>query len=446
MMDCFFLNHEVRNAAAFTADCIAILAFFRSVDRRAWGFRHCLGWFFLLLMLPLFIPGIGIGQAIQGNLLGFLLQSLRMLMHWSAVCGYLFCCMEYNLTSTVYWSGFITAMYLEVQVLRTSLLVMVRTLGAAEQFLSITTYVCVLAEWGMIAIVIHQVRPIELQRIGHGRWIQLFLSLFLQIYIKWSLIVLDNASQSSSIQENAVLFAILAAIGVDQCLVSYEVSQQMKADQIRLRVEQVSLGYEVQNAKRALQTNNDMRRLYHDMENHLLAIQSMAGEGQNLQSYLKELLHQFEGYDSQVNTGNTTVDALLSEKIRRAALDGISFHIQLDISALYFVKMVDLVTIFGNAVDNAIEAVRMLPEQSERYIYIKSILQANMMVLRFENPYVGEIVRKGAQLMTGKESSTMHGIGLNSIETVASRYNGSIHTKFEGTDHWFVLTVLLPLQ
>lgn len=404
------------------------------------------GMVFFLLMLPLFIPGIGLEEATQGNLFGFLLQALRMLLRWGAVCGYLFCCKECRLASTVYWSGFITAMYLAIQALRTALLVTAHVLGSPEMLIAVTTYVCALAEWGMTALVIRQVRPMELQKVGRGRWLQLFLSLFLQLYIKWSLIVLDTASQSGPQQENVVLFAILAAFGVAQSLVSYEVSQKMKAEQIRLQVERVSLGYEVQNAKRALQTNNDMRRLYHDMKNHLLAIQSMAGRKQELQNYLKELLPRFEGYESQVYTGNATVDALLSEKIQRAALDGISFHVQLDLSELHFMKTVDLVTIFGNALDNAIEAVQMLPEQDERYIYVKSSIQANAMILRFENPYTGEIVRKGTRLVTGKEHASLHGIGLNSIETVAVRYNGSIHTKFEGTDHWFILTVLLPLQ
>lgn len=68
---------------------------------------------------------------------------------------------------------------------------------------------------------------------------------------------------------------------------------------------------------------------------------------EQVQQYLGELLPQFDGYESSVVTGNSVVDALLSEKIQRAALDGIHLNICLDLSKLEFIRSVDMITILA---------------------------------------------------------------------------------------------------
>ena len=318
--------------------------------------------------------------------------------------------------------------------------------GIPVEYAGIATYGAILAEWAMVWAVRRQIRPEEPPGEGwRARWFQLLIALFLQLYVKWSLIVMDAGTAAVAHRGSSMVFGLLATFGIAQSLIGHEINLRMRTERTRLQIEHVSLDYEIQNAKRALQTDRDMQRLYHDMKNHLLAIQAMSGSEGEIQAYLKDLLPQFEAYENRVYTGNATADALISEKMCRAALDGIQFNLQLDLRDLTFMTNVDLITIFGNAMDNAIEAVRLVPAVEERYVSIRSSRQADMVMLRFENPYTGQITGQDGRLRTKKRNAEMHGIGLNSIQTAAARYNGSIHTRFEGTDGWFILSVLIPI-
>lgn len=427
------LAHGVRNAAAFLSECGVLLFFFHHVGNRERDVRWWLGCAALLIIVPLYVPDLGTELALHASVQGFAMQAGRMLAYWGAVFGCLFGHKDYDVRDSVYWAGFVTVLYLTVQSLRTVLMTATQLAGIPEEYAGIATYGAVLAEWVMVWVVRRQIRPEEPPGEGwRARWFQLLIALFLQLYVKWSLIVMDSGAATVAYRGSSVIFGLLAALGIAQSLVSLEVNLRMRTERTRLQIERVSLDYEIQNAKRALQTDRDMQRLYHDMKNHLLAIQAMTGSEGEIQAYLKDLLPRFEEYENRVYTGNATVDALISEKIYRAALDGVQFNLQLDLRDLTFMTNVDLITIFGNALDNAIEAVRLVPVVEERYVYIRSSRQADMVMLRFENPYTGQITSQDGRLRTKKRNAEMHGIGLNSIQTAAARYNGSIHTKFEG--------------
>ncbi|MBQ6314440.1 MAG: sensor histidine kinase [Mogibacterium sp.] len=168
----------------------------------------------------------------------------------------------------------------------------------------------------------------------------------------------------------------------------------------------------------------------------------MAGSEGEIDAYLKELLPQFEGYETQVRTGSQTVDAILSEKIQRAYSDGIRFNICLDLAGLGHIRSVDLVTIFGNAVDNAVEALKKT--EGDKYLYIKSTTFANNVVIKFENRFSGEIALKNGRPVTSKRDSDMHGIGISSIENAAGRYGGTVTVKADNENKQFTLIVMLP--
>ena len=200
----------------------------------------------------------------------------------------------------------------------------------------------------------------------------------------------------------------------------------------------------MQNARRALQANHDIRRMYHDMKNHLLVLREMTTKDDRMEPYLESLLSQFEGYETQVSTGSPVVDALLNEKIQRALFDQIQFNVYLDLSALSFMKPIDLVTIIGNAVDNAIEAVRDLPAKTDRIVYLKSNRTANLNVIQISNQYEGTRSIEDGKLKTGKANPEMHGIGVDSIRTVVKRYGGSVEIKIDDMTKWFRMTIMIP--
>ena len=268
--------------------------------------------------------------------------------------------------------------------------------------------------------------------------------LFIMVYFKWILTAVRELNLGGD-RTMMISFSLVTSIGLYLVLLLYDYSRLLLKEKRQSDHEKTVLQYEIRSAQREMKASDDIRRLYHDVKNHLLAIQSMAGSEGEINAYLQELLPQFEGYETQVRTGNPTVDAIMSEKIQLAYSDGIRFNVCLDLSKLNFIKTVDLVTIFGNAVDNAIEALKKT-EGGDKYLYIKSSNFANNVIIKFENRFDGTVELRGGEPVTSKKDAEMHGIGIKSIRNTVSRYGGTVSVKADNINKMFTLLVMLPFD
>lgn len=103
----------------------------------------------------------------------------------------------------------------------------------------------------------------------------------------------------------------------------------------------------------------------------------------------------------------------------------------------------DISALFGNALDNAIESVKKLPNPEQRLIHVSAMRQKDFLRIRVENCYSGELRFVDGMPTTTKRDARYHGYGLKSIQSIANSYGGSatIDTK----DGWFELRLLLPV-
>ena len=137
------------------------------------------------------------------------------------------------------------------------------------------------------------------------------------------------------------------------------------------------------------------------------------------------------------------IDGLLSEKMRRASEADIAMSVAVDLRNSGNISDMDLCTIFGNALDNAIEASLKVKDSSLRSIMVRCQDQAGSMVLSVQNYFEGSLRRVGQEIATSK-SEPGHGMGLSGIRRAAEKYGG-IMTSTTDEYHNFILTVLIPL-
>lgn len=103
----------------------------------------------------------------------------------------------------------------------------------------------------------------------------------------------------------------------------------------------------------------------------------------------------------------------------------------------------DIATLFGNALDNAIEASRRVPDPDRRLIKLALFQRGQMTVIRVENWFDGHLnTDAGGRLTTIKQDTVRHGWGVKSIQWTARHYGGQAITQVE--NHRFTLTILLP--
>ena len=109
---------------------------------------------------------------------------------------------------------------------------------------------------------------------------------------------------------------------------------------------------------------------------------------------------------------------------------------------LSFLDPIDLYTLFGNALDNAIENVRKLPQVERRVISLTVFEKPGLSVIQLENYYDGELRFQDGLPVTSKADREDHGFGMRSIRSLAEKYGGSI--SIDGENSIFLLSITLP--
>ena len=160
------------------------------------------------------------------------------------------------------------------------------------------------------------------------------------------------------------------------------------------------------------------------------------------QNVLDEIAHEVDIFDARVKTGNDVLDTILTEKKLVCTAEGITLSCIADGSALDFMKPADLYALFGNALENAMEATRKI-DGEKRSISLIVREAAGMVMIHVENYYVGDLEFVDGLPKTSKEDKSNHGFGTKSMRTIAERYNGTFDASAK--DGVFFLNILIPI-
>lgn len=182
-------------------------------------------------------------------------------------------------------------------------------------------------------------------------------------------------------------------------------------------------------------------RLRHDMKNHIIALSALSRnkEWEKIDSYLKNM----EGIALDVDgdmTGNKAVDALLYQKRKQAEEENIKWECDVQMPKGYCINEFDLCVLFGNILDNALEACGRMQRGECRFINIQAKAVKKCFLLEVKNSM--DRTEKYADGFTNKEDLQEHGIGLLNVSDVVNKYNGVVNTEAE--KDIFVISILMP--
>lgn len=160
----------------------------------------------------------------------------------------------------------------------------------------------------------------------------------------------------------------------------------------------------------------------HDLKHKLSAYASVLPDDE-----IASMKKSIEIYDSSIKTGNSVLDIIITEKNLICSSYGIKFTCLGNGNLLSFINTADLYALFGNAIDNAIDAVKDLTEEGKRLISINIDEKGDYVLIYFINYYEGSLqMERGLPLTTKTTDQGYHGFGLKSIRLIASKYKGSI--------------------
>ncbi len=147
-------------------------------------------------------------------------------------------------------------------------------------------------------------------------------------------------------------------------------------------------------------------------------------------------------YDAAIKTGNDTLDVILSERSLYCEKHGIRLSCIANGEQLGFMSTGDICSLFGNAIENAIEAVSQLENPEDRIISFQVREQKGLLLITVDNYFAGDLKMENGLPKSTKSNDGSHGFGVKSIRRVAEKYGGEASVQL---DELFHLTVLIPI-
>ncbi|MDE6787733.1 MAG: ATP-binding protein [Ruminococcus sp.] len=188
-----------------------------------------------------------------------------------------------------------------------------------------------------------------------------------------------------------------------------------------------------------IQEEERVRSIYHDMKNHLLVLENQSGTD-CAKEIAQKLRMEISDYEDYVHTGSDILDVIIKEKSHMAREKDIDFSAAVDFSEVQFIEPLDISTIFGNSIDNALEAAEKLPKEY-RAVMIKAGIVHSFVMIVIENTCID--APKGKSKTT-KDDKFLHGFGVGNMKKAVEKYNGECTSSC--TDRKYTLKILIPIS
>jgi sensor histidine kinase regulating citrate/malate metabolism len=178
------------------------------------------------------------------------------------------------------------------------------------------------------------------------------------------------------------------------------------------------------------------KKSIHDYKNNIIALTQLAEEGNvdEIKAYLKEESKMLDNRMFYIKTGNSVADAIINTKCNKAKNKGINFSVNSVFEEQNSVSDVDLASILGNLLDNAIEASE---KEDKPYISVNINKQKSFLIINISNKYTGNFSNT-----TQKKDKIFHGIGLKSVNRIVKKYGGQLNISRE--NDMIITKILIP--
>lgn len=194
--------------------------------------------------------------------------------------------------------------------------------------------------------------------------------------------------------------------------------------------------------------NIAMRRMRHDIRNHLLCLERLLENDKKAEAvdYLRGLTKTVDDFHSTILTGNSYADAILNEKYCSALSEGIDITMQMSFKENLVTSSQDLCMLLGNALDNAIEACcRITNPANPKKIRAWAGVRRAYLVIEICNSTAAPVeISEDGSIVSAKQDFFLHGVGIENMKAAVARSGGSLD--FSYADGLFKFCAMLPLS
>lgn len=285
----------------------------------------------------------------------------------------------------------------------------------------------------------------ERKNLVNWQWIVIGCSLVFSTVAGKTLITLSRDFPGIQMQEQKLMLLCVSCIWL-MCLIMYFVVQQMSKDN------QTKLEYELMKEKEKYskesmeiikRSNEELREFKHDLKNYLLPLQeAMETMPQSEMAKVWEKINQkIEGVQTLIQTGNSYVDSMINTKITLARSEKVDVKCTI-LSKMEGIDDLEFCSVFGNLMDNAIEAERKVTEKKEIIIFVEG--KMGYLRLEIQNKIEKSVLNENSSLNTTKKDTSSHGIGHKSVKRTMQKVGGAL--KYYETGDLFCAEAVFPIK
>ncbi len=245
---------------------------------------------------------------------------------------------------------------------------------------------------------------------------------------------------SQADQFNVRTFVYLAGVAI-QTAYHYQ-QRELNAEKQSIAMRNM-LKMQYNNYRIGKESVEVVNQKYHDLK-HQIAVLRAQSDPDKRNAYLDKMEEEIKSYEAQNKTGNEVLDIILTTKALQCQKDSIQLSVVADGKLLDHVDEIDISTIFGNAIDNAIESVKKIEDREKRLIHVAISGQKGFAHILISNCYEGELKMVNGVPKTTKKNKEYHGFGIKGIKETVLKYDGSTTIKAENGR--FELRILIPLK
>lgn len=228
--------------------------------------------------------------------------------------------------------------------------------------------------------------------------------------------------------------AMLYAYHVQRC----ELHAQRELDAMQNILQNQYIQY-----KQSRESIDVVNRKYHDLK-HQIAVLRAEPDARRRADFLDSMEEEIRTYEAQNKTGNSVLDTVLTGKSLYCARHGVELTCVADGARLEFMDVMDICSIFGNILDNAIECELRIKDKKKRLIHLAVYAKKDFLVIRCGN-YCEEVLnfQDGIPVST-KADGAYHGFGVRSVRCAVEKYGGTM--TIHNQDSWFEVNMMIPIR
>lgn len=227
-------------------------------------------------------------------------------------------------------------------------------------------------------------------------------------------------------------------------IISYLMDDLVKSSQKAL--ENQALRDQVSSYEREIMLQNEnmeaLRSFRHDMKRHFAEISVLASTGEigQIKNYVSAMENNLVESRRLVDSGNTGLDTVLNYMLQRALDKKIQVNVKVVVPSDLKLSAYDMNIIFGNLLENAIEAQKDVKNPS---IDLEINYLMDSLVVEISNRCLQKVIFKGGLPVTTKQSVIEHGYGLKNVKKVLDKYISTLD--FECSDERFTVKILMKI-